>query len=99
MHLHGFAIIDAVARDDSAEKRRLRAAARPMVTTLRRLIRSRPGAVAFTHVRSHSGKADLLSRANDLADARANREREKAAANGDRGQNFLFNEERVIAYV
>ena len=33
--------IDAVARDDSAEKRRLRAAARPMVTTLRRLIRSR----------------------------------------------------------
>jgi ribonuclease HI len=35
--------IDAVARDDSAEKRRLRAAARPMVTTLRRLIRSRSG--------------------------------------------------------
>ena len=91
--------IDAVARDDSAEKRRLRAAARPMVTTLRRLIRSRPGAVAFTHVRSHSGKADFLSRGNDLADARANRERERAAVSGDRGQNFLFNEERVIAYV
>jgi hypothetical protein len=91
--------IDAVARDDSAEKRRLRAAARPMVTTLRRLIRSRSGAVAVTHVRSHSGKADFLSRGNDLADGRANRERETAAANGDRGQNFLFNEERVIAYV
>ena len=50
-------------------------------------------------MRSHSGKADFLSRGNDLADARANRERETAAANGDRGQNFLFNEERVIAYV
>ena len=91
------ACIDAIARNDGAEKRRLRSAARAMLTSVRRVMRSRSGAVSFHHVRAHTGGLDFASQANELADARANSEREAAA--GEVGRPFLFNEERVIAFM
>ena len=66
------ACIQAVCRDDTAAKRRIRAAARPMLTSLRRLMASRPGRVSFHHVRAHTGGSDFASVAYDLADRRAN---------------------------
>ena len=87
----------AVRRDDTAEKRRLRAAARPMLSTLRRIIASRTGEVTLEHVRAHTGASDFVSTANALADDLANKERCAANRAGARGTPFVFNEERVIA--
>ena len=93
------ACIQAVCRDDTAAKRRIRAAARPMLTSLRRLMASRPGRVSFHHVRAHTGGSDFASVANDLADRRANEERTRAAALGVWGKPYLYNEEQVIPYI
>jgi hypothetical protein len=93
------ACIQAVCRDDTAAKRRIRAAARPMLTSLRRLMASRPGRVSFHHVRAHTGGSDFASVANDLADRRANEERTRAAALGVWGKLYLYNEEQVIPYI
>jgi len=91
--------VQAIDRDDSAERRRLRAAARPMLTTLRRLLRSRSGHVEFSHVRAHTGGQDFKSTGNSLADEKANIERKKAETAGFTGAPFLFNEERIIAFM
>jgi hypothetical protein len=91
--------IQAVHRDDTAEKRRIRAAARPMLTTLRRLLASRAGRVSFHHVRAHTKGKDFHSVANGMADEAANAEREAAAAVNVYGTPFLYNEERVIAFL
>jgi hypothetical protein len=68
----------AIERDDSAERARIRAAARPVLTCIRRAIRCRDqlGArTSFQHVRSHTGGDSFEEKGNSMADARANRER------------------------
>jgi exonuclease III len=90
----------AVERDDTAERARIRAAARPVLTCIRRALRCR-GAIgsrtSFHHVRSHTGGTSFEEEGNALADARANAER--IAALPLESEPFLTGEEMFTAWL
>jgi hypothetical protein len=90
----------AIGRDDSAERARIRAAARPVLTCIRRAIRCRDrlGArTSFDHVRSHTGGDSFEEKGNSMADARANLER--VAALHYESVPFLTGEEMFTAWI
>jgi exonuclease III len=90
----------AIERDDTAERARIRAAARPVLTCIRRALRCR-GAIGsrtrFHHVRSHTGGTSFEEKGNALADARANAER--MAAVSFESEPFLTGEEMFTAWL
>jgi hypothetical protein len=90
----------AVERNDTAERARIRAAARPVLTCIRRALRCR-GAIgsrtSFHHVRSHTGGTSFEEKGNALADARANAER--IAAEPLESEPFLTGEEMFTAWL
>jgi ribonuclease HI len=90
----------AVERDDTAERARIRAAARPVLTCIRRALRCREAIgsrTSFHHVRSHTGGSSFEERGNALADARANAER--IAAVSRESEPFLSGEEMFTAWL
>ena len=90
----------AIGRDDSPERARIRAAARPVLTCIRRAIRCRDriGArTTFHHIRPHTGGASFEERGNAMADARANSER--ADAELCKSVPFLTGEEMFTAWI
>jgi hypothetical protein len=92
--------IQAIGRDDSAERARIRAAARPVLTCIRRAIRCRDrlGArTSFQHVRSHTNGDSFEAKGNALADVRANSERVEALHY--KSVPFLTGEEMFTAWI
>jgi hypothetical protein len=90
----------AVERDDTAERARIRAAARPVLTCIRRALRCRRTAGSRTvlhHVRSHTGGTSFEEVGNALADERANLEREAAVS--IESEPFLTGEEMFTAWL
>jgi hypothetical protein len=90
----------AVERDDTAERARIRAAARPVLTCIRRALRCRLAMGSRTtlhHVRSHTGGTSFEEVGNALADARANAER--IAAVSLESEPFLTGEEMFTAWL
>jgi hypothetical protein len=90
----------AVERDDTAERARIRAAARPVLTCIRRALRCRRAIGSRTslhHVRSHTGGTSFEERDNALADSRANTER--IAAVPLVSEPFLTGEEMFTAWL
>jgi len=95
VYTDSMACIQAVQRGDLAERKRIRAAARPMLTSLRRVVDARTGSLEFRYVRSHTTAATYEAAGNRIADEQANAGR--AMGEDKRGGPYLFNEERVIA--
>jgi ribonuclease HI len=62
-----------------SSRRRVAAAARPLMNCARKLIEGRSGAVSIVHVKAHSGARDWRSKLNDVADDVANAARIAAA--------------------
>ena len=90
----------AIERDDSAERARIRAAARPVLTCIRRALRCRGqlGArTTFHHIYSHTDGDSFEERGNSLADARANSER--IGALSCESLPFLTGEELFTAWI
>jgi hypothetical protein len=90
----------AIERDDSAERARIRSAARPVLTCIRRAIRCRDrldARTSFEHVRSHTGGDSFEEKGNSMADARANLER--ADALHYVSVPFLTGEEMFTAWI
>ena len=90
----------AIGRNDSAERARIRATARPVLTCIRRAIRCRDqlGArTSFHHVRSHTGGDSFEEKGNSMADVRANLER--ADALHCESVPFLTGEEMFTAWI
>ena len=90
----------AIARDDSAERARIRAAARPVLTCIRRAIRCRStlnARTSFHHIRSHTDGDSFEEVGNSMADTRANRERVEAVS--CRSVPFLTGEEMFTAWI
>ena len=90
----------AIGRNDSAERARIRAAARPVLTCIRRAIRCRnrvDARTSFYHIRSHTGGASFEERGNSMADARANSERVSALS--CESVPFLTGEEMFTAWI
>jgi exonuclease III len=89
----------AIERDDSAERARIRAAARPVLTCIRRALRCRGAHGARTtlyHVRSHTSSVSFEATGNRLADRRANAERVRALE--CTSEPFLTGEEMFTAW-
>jgi hypothetical protein len=76
-----------------SEPERIRAGARPVLTSIRKVIDARQGVVNFHHVRSHTLASDKHSYWNAVADKNANLYRAKGGAGAS---TFLWNEERVV---
>jgi exonuclease III len=55
-----------------SQRSRITCAARPTLEAIRSTIEKRSGLVRLEHVRSHTGKLDIHSRMNDVADKKAN---------------------------
>jgi hypothetical protein len=90
----------AIQRDDCAERARIRAAARPILTCIRRAIRcrNRLGArTSFQHVRSHTNGSSFEEKGNAMADVRANSERVEAL--NCESVPFLTGEEMFTAWI
>ncbi len=90
----------AIERDDSAERARIRAAARPVLTCIRKALRCRGVQGARTtlhHVRSHTDSVSFEAVGNRLADRRANAERVRAQ--GCESESFLTGEEMFTAWM
>ena len=77
-----------------SESERIRAGARPILTSIRKIIDARSGEVTFDHVRSHTGASDEHSKWNEAADFFANECRRRAPGRG--GPPFHHNEEKVV---
>ena len=89
----------AILRSDS-ERGRIRAAARPVLTCIRRALLTKGhfgAAVSYNHVFSHTSDSSFFARGNRLADARANDERKKASSK--RSVPFLDGEEGFTAWI
>lgn len=86
------AAIKAIARDDSAERKRIRSAARALLTTLKRYLRFRSGKCDLVHVASHSGEDTWEAFMNEKADEAANEAR-RSVPLGFQGKDFLEGEE------
>ena len=92
--------IQAIERDDSSERNRIRAAARPVLTSIRRALRCRAGLGSRTtlhHIRSHTNGDSFEEKGNALADVRANQERR--AASSFSSEPFLTGEEMFTAWL
>ena len=92
--------MQAIARDDAAERARIRAATRPVLTCIRRALRCRMelgASTTFHHIRSHTDGDSFEEKGNALADARANLER--AAAVAQESEPFLTGEEMFTAWL
>ena len=92
-------LLDAIVRGPGSERDRIRAAGRPVITSIRRVLKARQsagGTHRLRHVRSHTGGDSPQEIGNDEADRRANVER-ILARDQDGGKPFLFNEEMFIA--
>jgi len=76
------------------QRQRILSAARPVMNIVRAVIAVREGASDISHVRAHTGGADVHSRLNEVADAEANRARIEAAETGELPY-LLAGEEKV----
>ena len=97
VHTDSMAVIGAVRRIRDCERARIRSAARPVITSIRRLLRARVGAVEFRYVRAHTGGTDFESVGNRIADRAANEAREQYKCH--RYPHFRYNEERTVLFV
>ena len=81
---------------------RLRQGTRPIVSCSRRRLPSRvlwQAPTTFHHVKAHTGKTDILSLGNALADKIANEAAEDPASLPAQQTPFTVNEERIIFWV
>ena len=77
-----------------SERKRLRAAARPVVRSIQRLLACREASTVMAHVPSHLTRPCLAVMGNNLADHLANKARK--AGQHQQCPELLFNEERVL---
>ena len=101
-HIHLTIVTDSLAAcwaiSDTvvAEQHRFRKGARPVVTTIRKVMIARAGSVNLIHQRSHTGMSTFLARGNARADIHAGSAR--MVGHGQKVPPFLFGEEDWVVW-